>query len=163
MVILKIDGIPGQYPGNKVEGDLANGIELTSVQFGANTDLTKSAGTISAGTGKFQTITFTKALDKATGPLMSKCATGEYIKSARIYYLRTGSAAGMYVTLKVELTNIVVSLYSLSGSSGGADPSEVISFSPAKLQMTYRQLLPDGNNLGAPVPAGWDISRSQSI
>ena len=162
MVIIKIEGVPGQFPGNPCEGDLMNGIEVSSLNWGSNVELSGSGGSFSASTVRLQNITFTKALDKATGPLMTFCATGRHLKNAKIYYLRSGAAAGMYVVLKIELSEIVVSGYTLNGSSGGEDPVESISFAPAKISITYQQLKPDGQ-LGAPEKAGWDIKQSMQI
>jgi type VI secretion system secreted protein Hcp len=157
-----MDEIPGQFPGNKVNGDLTNGIELYSISWGTATDLSKSGGTFSAGSAKFQTITFTKRLDKATGPLMAKCATGEYIKNAKIYYLRSGPAGGMYIPLKLELNNIVVSGYTLNGAQGGDDPMETICFSPGKVAVTYQSLTETGQ-LGPQAQGGWDITVNKQV
>jgi type VI secretion system Hcp family effector len=161
MVILKIPGVPGQFPGNPCEADLQDGIELSSISWGSSMELSESGGTFSAGTTKFDRVNFMKILDKATGPLMTRCATGEKFDNARIYYLRSGAAKGMYVCMKLELSKIVVSGYNLNGSSGSGDPVESISFSPAKIKFTYFQITETGQT-GAAVPGSWDISESHA-
>jgi len=158
MVILKIEGVDGEYPGTDMP-ELAKGIQLTSINWGASTMLSRSAAGFAAGTATFDRISFSKSLDKATGKLMEYCATGEPIKSATIYYLRTGSMAeGKYITMRDELQTIIVSGYSLNGSTGG-DPGESISLSPAKVKFIYQPL--DEKGKRAPSVMGeWDLAQS---
>jgi type VI protein secretion system component Hcp len=162
MVIVKLEGIPGQFPGNRCEPDLTGGIEVSSVSWGSSVELSGSGGSFAASTVRFDRITFTKALDKATGPLMTNCATGRFVKSAKIYWVRSGAAAGMYVVQKIELTDNVVSAYTLNGTTGGEDPVESITFSPAQVQLTYYELKANGQ-MGPATKAGWDMKTNKAI
>jgi len=158
MVILKIQGIAGEYPGTDMP-ELQDGIQLISISWGASTALSRSASGFAAGTASFDHISFSKSLDKATGKLMEYCATGEPIEKAAIYYVRTGTQKqGKYITMKVELEKIIVSGYSLNGSTGG-DPGESISLSPAKVKFSYQPL--DDTGKKAPAVMGeWDLAQN---
>lgn len=130
--LLEIDGIKGE------SSDAARPatIEISSFSWGMSNSKAITGG---AGAGKatFKEFTITKKTDKATPKLMLSCATGQHIKSAKLFVRKSGGGGDEY--LVITLTDILVSSYSVSGSSASGDsvPTDQISFTVAALSVDY--------------------------
>jgi type VI secretion system secreted protein Hcp len=155
-VFLELDGIPGE----SVDGQHPRTIEIQSWSWGASNSSTVGGG--GGGTGKvsFQDISFTKRLDKASPILARACATGEHIKSAKLFVRKSGDNATDYYT--ITLSDLLVTSVSMGGSDGGELPTESISLNFTKIEWAYVPMGADGTPQG-PVRTGYDLVLGQAL
>ncbi len=134
--LLDIAGIPGESVDEQYQGK----IEIDGWSFGQSQTGIRQSGTGRAG-GKVsvQDFTFTKHADKSSPKLLQACATGDHVASATLIARRTGlKGGGLTPYLNVVFTDLIISSYQTSGSSGDAGlPLENISFNFAKIEYQY--------------------------
>lgn len=126
--LLELDGIKGESTDDRHRGS----IEIQSFSWGLSNSGTTAAGG-GGGTGKvsFQDFHFTTKLGKASPQLIMACATGQHIKSAKLFVRKQGTEQLDYYV--ITLSDCLVSSFqqggSGSGAAGGVDavPSEQIS------------------------------------
>jgi type VI secretion system secreted protein Hcp len=96
-------------------------------------------------------------MDKASANLAQFCANGKHIGEALFTFRKAGEEAQEY--LKVKLTDVMISSYQLSDSTGGSNlPHESVSLAAAKVQFEYYPQDSKGK-LGAKTAYGWDIAK----
>jgi len=169
---LKLDGIKGESvdPKNKDE------IDVLSFSWGAEqTGVSPTGG--GAGKVKFNEFSITKKTDASSPMLMLHCADGAHIKEANFVVRKAGGVQLEY--LKIKLTDVMISSYKPHGSdipllpgtktaTGGASagdelPSEQVSLSFAKVEVSYQSQGPDGKAQGSPILAGWDVKANKKV
>lgn len=127
--LLEIDGIKGESTDDRHRGT----IEIQSFSWGMSNAGTTTAGGGGGGAGKvsIQDFHFTTKLSKASPQLIMACATGQHIKSAKLFVRKQGTEQQDYYV--VTLSDCMVSSFqqggTTSGAAGGVDaaPAEQIS------------------------------------
>jgi type VI secretion system secreted protein Hcp len=130
---LKIDGIKGETT-DKAHPDE---IEVLSFSWGvSNTGSASTGGGAGAGKAVAQDFSFSTNLSKASPSLMLACATGRHFPTATLTCRKAGGSQVEF--LKIKLTEVLVSSYSIGGSEEGADvPSDNFSLNFAKIDFLY--------------------------
>lgn len=148
---LKIAGIEGESN----DAQFAKWIDVESWSWGVSNS---GSGAVGGGGGAGKAtptdLVIVKRVDKASPKLFLSCATGQHIQELFLT-ARRGSTKQVYLEYKLE--DVLVSSFQDAGNQGEA-PLEQVSFNYAKIEMTYRQTLPDGS-LGPPVKAGFDFGQ----
>lgn len=156
---LKIDGIEGE----STDDQHRNQIEILSFSWGENQPgISRQAqGVGGGGSGKasFQDIHFKASANKATPKLMLAAATGQHIKSAKLFVRKAGERQQDFY--EIELQDVIVSSYQ-AGGQGGSVPTDSFSLNFTKIQFEYSPQSPDGT-LGSPIKAGYDIKANKKI
>jgi type VI secretion system secreted protein Hcp len=156
---LKVEGVEGEstHEGHR------NEIDVLSWNWGvSNSGSFGSGGGGGAGKATFSDISITKTLDKSSPILFKMCATGQHIEEVKLKgskILTNKKISEDYYT--ITLSDVVVSSYQQSGSSGDQIPTESISFNFAKIKVEYKPQNPDGT-LGDPVIAEYDLREARA-
>ena len=155
-MFLKLDGIDGESQDEVHQNEM----EVMSWGWGATNAGAFQAGT-GGGTGKasFQDISITKTIDKASPILFKACATGQHIDSGTITVRKAGGDQLEY--LVIQLTNVLVSSYSQSGSTGHDLPIDHFTLNMEQFQVTYKQQAASGGG-DASVDFGYNISQHKT-
>ena len=147
---LQIDGIDGEAADDAHKGQ----IDVQSWSWGAtNSGSVGSGGGGGAGKVAFQDFHVTKAVDAASPSLMLACATGQHIKSAKLFIRR---ASGGPDYLVYTLTDVLVSLFEEHGATGDA-PGEDIAFRYRRVEMAYTTAG------GQTMKASWDLATGKKV
>jgi type VI secretion system secreted protein Hcp len=169
---LKLDGIKGESPDSQHKDE----IDVLSFSWGEEqTAGSPTGGGSGAGKVKFHDFSITKKTDASSPLLMLHCADGAHIKEANFVVRKAGGAKLEY--LKIKLTDVLISSYKPHGSetsdvdtatTGGARasgelPSEQVTLSFAKVEVSYQPQGPDGKAQGGPIVAGWDVKANKKV
>ena len=150
---LKIKGVDGEATAKGYE----KSIELYSFSWGASNPTTIGHGT-GGGAGKVSLSSFNvmKRTDVASATLFTKCCMGEHMPEVLVVLRKAGGSNPLeYLTYK--FTEVYVDSIQWSGSSGGDDtPSESLSLTFAKVEITYKQQDEKGG-AGKTIGAAWDL------
>jgi len=149
---LRLDGIGGSSTDKSHTG----WIEVSSFQWGVGRADTSAIGSATGGAGAgkvtIHDIRITKTLDSASPLLFRAAAAGGHLKTAQLDFVRADKS----VVYQIKLTDVVISSY--SKSSGGDRPTESLTLTFTKIEVTYTKQNADGT-LGPtqPTPADWDL------
>lgn len=155
-MFLKLDSITGESTASEHDKE----IEILSWSHG----FSQPTSSVRASSGStvekvnHSDISITKYLDASTDDILKMCWTGKQIKTGTITCLRSdGSEDNKHVIyLKIELEEIIVSNYRISGG-GGDLPIENISLNYGKVKYTYLpQKQADGTG-GSAQPISYDL------
>lgn len=140
---LKIEGVDGESTdkGHK------NEIDVLSWSWGETNSTSLGSGGAGAGKVIMQDFHFTKTVDKASPKLFLHTADGRHFPKATLTVRRTERPQEY---LKIELENVLVSSYQVSGS-GGTVPTDSFSLNFEKIKWTYQtesEVIQDGWDLG---------------
>ena len=155
----------------EVDGDVSDSsyvkhIQVQSLSTGMSNPSSVSVGTqagSAGGGGKviMSDIAFTKYCDKASPKLWLKCAKGEHFKDFEFkYVISRGDSSDVFKTVK--LTDVLVTGYQHSGSSGSDLPMESISLNFAKIEISYKPRKPEGGWEDA-MKAGYDLKTAKPV
>lgn len=150
-IYLKIDGIDGDVTAAGHE----DSIECQSVQWGVQRPIHTPTGTSQereSGPPSVSDITVTKTVDRASPKLFADACAGR-VRSVKIDFVRISEAMETY--LRYELSNALISGYSVSANGGR--PTESVSFNFTKIVITYIPYDVTGQPQ-SPIVAGYDIS-----
>lgn len=152
---LKIDSIIGD------SHDAHHKDEIEVVAFSWGETHAASLSPVVAGVGKvvIEDFHFTTPIGAASPKLMLLCANGKHVTSAILSGRRIGVAQQDY--LKITLSDVTVSAYHLSASTGDV-PLDEVSLRFAKVQIDYKPQKSTGA-LGTAVHAGWDVKLNKAI
>jgi len=152
-IFMKINGIQGESrdKGHKDE------IEVLTWTWGlSNQVMAPSAGGgAGAGKVKFQDISFTHLVDKASPNLMLSCALGKHYPEARLTVRRSGPATPQEFLL-IKLQGVLVTSVQSSATRGPEGLMEQVTLNFAKVDFEYKAQKPDGA-LEAGVHFNWDL------
>jgi type VI secretion system secreted protein Hcp len=152
---LDLEGIEGEAQ----DSDYEKKIELQSFSWGASNNNSFSHGTGgSVSKGQIHDISFTKLADKASVRLMDRVVSGLHIKKAKVSLLKQ-SGEKKIPYLEIELTDVIVTSWQLSGSGGGHLPMESGSLGFAKMHTYYKPQGNEGDAAGN-VEFGWDLQKN---
>lgn len=107
---------------------------LPSPADGAATQAHGSGG--GAGKASHSDLSITMMVNKATPMLMHRCATGKHYTKAVITVRKAGGRPQEYYT--ITMSDVLVSNYQVSPSSGGDRPMESLSLNFAKIEYDYK-------------------------
>lgn len=158
-IFIKLDGIEGESTDDKHK----NEIEVQSFSFG----VTNSGSHATGGGGGSKhahigDVHFTKFVDKSSPKLFLACATGDHIKKAELTFRKAGQKAGQLEYYKITLSDLLVSSFQQSDSSGHDLGTEQVSMNFSKIEFDYKEQKPDGS-LGGSVKSGYDIKTAKSV
>src|SRR5215472_913135 len=130
---LLLDGIKGESVDAKHKGE----IDVRSFSWGvAQTGTGHTGAGSGAGKADFQDLQIVKSVDKSTPLLKLACASGKHITKGKLTVRKAGENPLEYLT--IDLENILVSSYSLTGVSGGSElPDEQFTLNFAKMKTEY--------------------------
>jgi len=148
----------GKIDGNVTEKGHEKWLDLQSLQFGIGRAIstpTGSTGNREASLPSVSEISVTRTMDGASAFLMQAVLGKSKGEIAKIDLVETG-ASDNEVYAKYELTNCLISGYSVS--SGGDRPSESITLNFTKVEFSVTPRGAD-NEAGQPIKAIYDISK----
>ncbi|MCW5746293.1 MAG: type VI secretion system tube protein Hcp [Alphaproteobacteria bacterium] len=161
-IYLKIAEVDGDVTDDKYQKH----IQVQSLSTGMSNPSSVSVGTqagSAGGGGKviMQDVHFTKMCDRASPKLWLKCAKGEHFKDFEFkYVISRGDSSDVFKTVK--LTDVLVTSFQHSGSSGADLPMESISLNFAKVEISYKPRKPDGGFDDA-LKAGYDLKTAKPV
>jgi len=150
---LKIEGVDGDSTRKGFEKQM----EILSFSFGASNPSTIGAGGGGGGGGKVSVSSFNimKRSDGASPLLFLACCQGDHYAKAAVTLNKSAGKAPIDF-IKYEFEEVYVDNIQWSGASGGDDtPTESVSFSFAKVTVTYTPQKADGSK-GSPAVGSWD-------
>ncbi len=145
-----------------VEGH-ADWITLDSIQLGVGRSISSSGGSIDRETSNpsFSEVSISKSMDKASTELLIQATCGKSLGKCEIHFIQTGGGdVKDQVYLKYELSECIVSSYSVS--SGGERPTEGISLSFTQIKTQYTRFK-DGKAAESGDEKGWDLQKNQTL
>jgi type VI secretion system secreted protein Hcp len=152
--LLEIEGIKGESSDKKHPGT----IEIDSFSWGAsNPGSMASGGGGGGGKASFSDLSFMGKDCKASPLLMQACATGQHIKSAKLFVRKQGTEQLDYYV--ITLSDLLVSSYQSSGSVGGEGTTCSFSLNYAKVEFSYSPQKADGS-LDTAVKASWNLKEN---
>jgi type VI secretion system secreted protein Hcp len=140
---LKIDGINGESTDDKHKGEIV----IESWSWGV-TQSAIGTGNRAPTRGCPTAINFSKFVDLSTPALMLSAVNGATIPKATLVGRKAGQEQQEF--LKIELTNILVSSYSVSGGAGDSLPYDAFALNFSSASIEYREQKPDGTIGGTP-------------
>lgn len=145
--LLELDGIKGESK-DRAHPET---IEISSFSWGCSNPTSVVGGGGGAGKVQFQDFHFSSAVSKATPQLLLACATGQHIKSAKLFVRKSAADGEPVEYYVITLTNILVSSISQGGggAGGGAVPTDQFSLNFAKITVDYQSA--DGTTTSASV------------
>ena len=156
-IYLEYEGVPGEVTEEGHKG----WIEIHSFQWGVGRGISTPVGSASkreSSSPSVSEVVLSKATCKASAKLFNEATVGQ-AKKAVIEFTETGPSQ-QEVYLRFELTNALISGYSLS--SGGDRPSESLSLNFTKVEMKYTPY-DDKHKAGSPIPAGYDLVTAKKV
>jgi type VI secretion system secreted protein Hcp len=125
-IFLEYDGVTGPPSTNH-----ANHARLTSVAFSVKRPVTFTPGEGRAvAPTSVGEIRITKVFDKYSTPLIHESLSGGGTHNAIIYFMNVNAAGAAFEYLEFDLTDVLVSSYSMS--SGGGVPTEAMTLNFTK-------------------------------
>lgn len=154
---IKLDSIEGECTAAGHEKE----IEIMSWNHGFTqpTSTTRSSQGSTVEQAQHSHFALTKYVDMATAAILKKCWAGEQIKNCIVTcYRADGSAANTSVEyLRIELTGIVISHYSVSGGAGDV-PVENVSLDYGIVKYTYKPQKGADGKPGDQIPIQHDLT-----
>jgi len=152
----KLTGIDGESTNDAHK----NWIDVLSYSWGAsNPGSFASGGGGGQGKVSFSDFHFTKNVDKSSPVLLLDLAQGKHIQEALFDVVHSGGQS-QEPFLQYRFIDVLLTSYSVSGSSGGDVPFESLSLVFGKVEMIYRPQDAKGG-LGAPVTMSWDVKKNE--
>ena len=146
----------GDVKGESVDAKHKDEIDIISWSWGIS-----QSGTFHSGSGggsgrsKFQDISVTKYIDKASPVLMKKCCDGTQYDEAILTVRKAGTSPLEYVIMK--LNEVIITSVQTGGSGGEDRLTENVTLNFAKFTVDYQPQGTDGAPDGGSVSMGWDI------
>lgn len=160
-IFLKFDGVDGECRETGHEG----WIQIESLSHGLMANIDRVAATGSGGhavgAADHADLMFSKALDKASLPILAKCCAGNSFDLVEIDLMTsttgTESAPSQRI-LGIKLENVLVADMNYSDSAGAPGrPQETLHLNYKKITWTYSPYDDMGNPLGD-IEKYWDLT-----
>jgi type VI secretion system secreted protein Hcp len=156
-IFLKIDGIPGESTDTKHRGE----IEVDSFSWGEILPAAPGGGGGGGGgaVGKVQMDAFgaTMAVSKASPKLFVAAAGATHIKRAVLSVRHAGSPDDFLIW---TLSDVHVSSYRTSESTGAGRVTDAITLLFAKIEIEYHETTPSGG-IGPAITGCWDVAQNK--
>jgi len=131
---LKIEGIEGDSQQKGHAGE----IEISSFSWGETNAVVPGKGTGAAsGKVQMQDFHFAMSTSKASPTLMTSCASGKHFPTATLTCRKAGREQLDF--LVVKMNDVLISGYSIGGSTGDIDPEDQVSLAFVKLDFLFRE------------------------
>lgn len=157
-IYVQIDGITG----NVTESGHKNWIEVDSFSFGCGRGvISRTPGHTEnreATTVSISEISVSKEMDETSPKLFTLACVGTG-KTVKIEFCRTGATPVVFASY--ELSNVLVSSYSVSGDGSGQSPRESLSLNFDKIVYKYTPYKDDGT-AGTPINVTYDLVEAKS-
>jgi type VI secretion system secreted protein Hcp len=152
-IFMKINGFQGESRDKHHKDE----IEVLAWNWGlSNQVMVPSAGGgAGAGKVKFQDLSFTHLVDKASPNLLLACASGKIHPEARLIVRRSDPTTPQEF-LVIKLQGVLVTSVQSSATRGPEGLMEQVTLNFAKVDFEYKAQKPDGS-LGAGVHFNWDL------
>lgn len=152
----------GEIEGESEEVNHKAWIEILSWSHGFSQPTTPVRASTAATTeqANHSDLSVTKYLDCATDAILSTCWKGEQLKAATVECYRSDGSETAVKYLMVEMEQVIVSNYSISGG-GGDIPMENISLSYGKVGYNYIPAAKATGDAGANQPVTHDLILSK--
>lgn len=153
---LKFDGVDGEALDSEHKGwsDLLSFEQTMSQPGGSSTGATRRRGDVI-----FEDITLVKELDKSSPKIAESIAKGKVYPLVE-FELVADYGGSRAVYLKYELTNVMVTSYSISGSANEV-PTEQFSLNFEEIKVTYTENDSSGKSKGN-VEYTWKVEEGTS-
>ena len=158
-IYLEYEGIKG----NVTADGYADHMRIESIQFGVGRGITMEPGNLAnreATRPTISEVTLTKTVDRSAIALFKEAVSGSSGKTVKIKFVQTG-ADSVTEFMDYELTDCLVSGYSISGSAEG-DPVESITLSFSKVMVNYNDF-DSTNKSGSPQRCGYDLKVAKPL
>ena len=135
-MFLKIEGVPG----DSVDKDHKEWIELQSCQWGISRPVGGTGSSRTNGPVAFTEMRFDKKIDKATPLLLDGICQGKVYPKVEIHLRSDSDKDERQTYMKIEIDDCLVSSIgsdSSSGSNAVAIPQESLSLNFAKIEVRY--------------------------
>ena len=149
-IFADVNGIPGESAVKGHEDE----IELQSVDLGITSCAAASAGGAATAKAIVDDVDVTKFIDASSTELFKHVANGSHISSVVITVERAGGASSQKVAT-YTLNDVLVTQY--RSHSGGNIPIESMSFTFAKITITYFEQTANGQT-GPPHTVTYDLT-----
>jgi type VI secretion system secreted protein Hcp len=152
---LKIKDVPGESQDDKHKDE----IDVEAWSWGESNSGTQAyGGGGTAGKVAMRDFSFGMRVNKASPKLFLACANGHAIPEALLTCRKAGKDAQEY--LKIKFSDLTISSYQTGGSSGDVVPLDQITFSFAKIEVSYAPQKKDGS-LDSPVVHNYDLKKNK--
>ena len=151
-IYMNVDGVQGDVTAAGHE----SWIEVKSFEWGVGRGITTPVGGTKdreASAPSVSEICIKKDSDIATAALLKKALSGDGVTVKFDFVMTDKSQFAPFY--QFELTNVLISGYSLNGGSGR--PTESVSLNFTKMQFTDFEVS-DKNDPGSPVRVGYDLA-----
>jgi type VI secretion system secreted protein Hcp len=156
---MKIDGVKGLVQTTGYEDQ----ISLESIQWGVGRGVSAFSGSArEVSSPSFSECTCTKVLDSASQALIRNATFGDPIPEIEISFVRDKGAGEVEAYLVTTLSNVLITSYSFSHSSGGDVPMESFSLNYLKIQHKQSWRATDYGS-GGEDESGYDLGKMASI
>ena len=152
------------FAPNATSVNLKNYMEVSSIQFGADQNITTGIEGISAGKITFGDFSFTTFTNLASTKLLQNQVSGSRLKTVEMIMLGSDQKNNLQVTYKIVLTTAAIKNFSASAAgdcaNGCAGLNESYSILYESIQIfTYSQKA-DGTVTQNPSSFSWDIVKN---
>jgi len=156
---IKFDGIDGESQ----DRDHRDWIDLLSFSQGQYLSPSSSApGGAATGRLVFEELALRKTLDKACPKLAEAVCKGTVFPNVQLHLTRPSSAGAQATYYTVEMKNVIVTSYHISGSTQEEVPTETFSLNFEEIKVAYTKFDAAGQPEGV-VQYGWNVKRNQSL
>ncbi|MCP4701664.1 MAG: type VI secretion system tube protein Hcp [Gammaproteobacteria bacterium] len=153
--------------GNSKAKGFVKAIEVVSWSHGFSqptSAATKSSDQQAVSRANHADLSFTKFFDNSSDNILKACWTGQQIKTAVFQMFRasgstdTGKSATEY--LKIEMEDIIISNYSVSGG-GDELPIENVTLNYSSVKYTFKEVDADKGTAGSAIPIKHDLATNE--
>ncbi len=142
-VFIKFEGVDGESQ----DAEHKSWSDLVAFSHSISRPSSESGSPRTSG-AVFHDFTISKELDKSSIKLQESASTGKFFPKVDIH-LTANTGKGMVTYYTYELTNVMVTSYSISGSgTSGQVPMEQISLNFGAIKVTYTETGKDGGEKG---------------
>lgn len=147
--------------GDSTVDGFAKQIEVNSFSFSSSqpTSPIRSGSSHIDGRPSLSLFNFTKSCDSASSALLAKLWGGFTLGKAKFTACRRDKEQKLSAFLIIEMENVVVANYSVSG--GGGDPYENVALNYSKIMFNYKPQKNEGGAEGN-LTAAYDLSKETS-
>ena len=157
-MFIKFDGVNGESTDDTHKQEC----ELFSFSFGASNaaNITSATtGAAAAGRVSIQDFSISKRIDDASSTIFNKMAVGDHFATATVT-IRKPSGQAPLEFLIYKFSECYITSYSISGSDGGGNPIESVSFASKKVTFQYTSQEESGGS-GGTTSTGWDLTANK--
>jgi type VI secretion system secreted protein Hcp len=155
-MFMKIEGTDGESKDSNHKG----WTDIDSFTWGAVQPHSMASGG-GAGVGKvaFQDLNVIAKMDRCYPTVLKHCATGKHLPKLTVSLCKAGGTQIEYG--KIELTDVLVTAVTVSGTSSGDTTVVNYSFQATKIKTSYWEQNAQGGRAGGSIDMGFDIKENR--